>query len=262
MILSIMLKSMMVDAKEIFMPNQKARVKTVLLSIAWAILILIFPVVSGIIAVVCELNQVEIYLLQGSFMLLSLIVPAIYIYKKKIAREIGIRGIETGSAKSALYFLPLVLCQLPLLVVGVSVESVSYAFALLFFAVAVGISEEIYFRGIILRLLKNQFSIKLTVVISTLIFGIGHIVGALSGAHALDIFLQIVNAIVFGIIASQIVIITKSLLPTVLWHIVFNFSNHITTAAGNTEIIVIAVQEVIMLAFAVFLWLKLPKSQM
>ncbi len=55
------------------------KTKSVLLSIAWTIVILFFPVASGVIALAFGLKQIIIFLIQGFFMLLSLTIPAVKI---------------------------------------------------------------------------------------------------------------------------------------------------------------------------------------
>lgn len=234
------------------------KTKSILLSIVWTIVILIFPVASGVISVVSKMNQIETFLIQGCFMLLSLTVPAIYIYKRRVhVKEIGLGKIESGTAKKALLFIPIVLCKLPLLFTGVDLKGFTYVSTLVFFTLMVGISEELYFRGIILKFLKDNFPVKQAVVISALIFGIGHMATILSGASIVYVFLQIINAIVFGIIAAEIVIITKSLIPVIIWHFVFDFVNYITLTTGITGIFVIGLQEIIMIIYAYYLWKKI-----
>ncbi|MBU3192314.1 CPBP family intramembrane glutamic endopeptidase, partial [Clostridium bowmanii] len=109
----------------------------------------------------------------------------------------------------------------------------TYVSVLIFFTLAVGISEEVYFRGIILKLLKDNFSVKQTIVISALVFGIGHFASILVGQSIVEVLLQIINAIVFGILAAEIVMITKSLFPVIIWHLLFDFVNHISLVAPS-----------------------------
>lgn len=232
--------------------------KSILLSIVWTIVILIFPVVSGVIVVVFKMNQIETFLIQGCFMLLSLTIPAIYMYKRRIhIKEIGLRKMESGTIRKTLLLIPLILCELPLIFTGVNFKGYTYVSTLAFFTLMVGISEEVYFRGIILKLLKDNFPIKQAVVISALIFGIGHIANALSGTSTIYVFLQIINAIVFGMLATEIVVITKSIIPVIVWHFAFDFINHITLATGITEILVIGLQEIIMIIYAYYLYSKI-----
>ena len=165
--------------------------------------------------------------------------------------------MESESIRKTLFFIPVVLSQLPLLLVGVDFKSLTYVSTLTFFTLMIGISEELYFRGIILKLLKDNFSVKQTVVISALIFGIGHITSALAGKNGVDVLLQVINAIVFGILTAEIVIITKSLVPTIIWHFAFNFINRITLVTGANKILVVGIQVIVMIVYACVLWDKI-----
>ncbi len=234
------------------------KTKPVLLSIVWAIVLLIFPVVSGVIVIVFKMNQIEIFLTQGCFMLLSIIIPIVYVCKKKIyLKEVGFRKMEPGSIGKTLFFIPVVLSELPLILFGVDYKAFTYVSVLIFFTLVVGISEELYFRGIILKLLKDNFSVKQTIVISALVFGIGHFTSILAGKSIVEVLLQIINAIVFGILAAEIVMLTKSLFPVIIWHFLFNFVNHISLVASTSEYIAIGLQEIIMIIYALYLWNKL-----
>jgi membrane protease YdiL (CAAX protease family) len=229
--------------------------KPVLLSIIWTTVILIFPVLSGVIATVFKMNQIVIFFIQGCFMLLSISIPVIYVYKKKIdAKEIGVRKAESGSIRKTLLFIPLLLAELPLILVGVDFKGFTYVSVLAFFTLMVGISEELYFRGIILKLLKDNFSVKQTIIISALIFGIGHSASILAGESIVEVLLQIINAIMFGILAAEIVILTKSLFPVIIWHFLFNFVNYISLAISTSEYIANGIQEIIMIIYSVYLW--------
>ena len=229
--------------------------KPVLLSIIWTIVILIFPVISGVIATVFKMNQIVIFLIQGCFMLLSISIPVIYVCKKKIdVKEIGVRKAESRSIRKTLLFIPLLLAELPLILVGVDFKGFTYVSVLAFFTLMVGISEELYFRGIILKLLKDNFSVKQTIIISALVFGIGHSASILAGESIVEVLLQIINAIMFGILAAEIVILTKSLFPVIIWHFLFNFVNYISLAISTSEYIANGIQEIIMIIYSVYLW--------
>jgi membrane protease YdiL (CAAX protease family) len=229
--------------------------KPVLLSIIWTTVILIFPVLSGVIATVFKMNQIVIFFIQGCFMLLSISIPVIYVYKKKIdAKEIGVRKAESGSIRKTLLFIPLLLAELPLILVGVDFKGFTYVSVLAFFTLMVGISEELYFRGIILKLLKDNFSVKQTIIISALIFGIGHSASILAGESIVEVLLQIINANMFGILAAEIVILTKSLFPVIIWHFLFNFVNYISLAINTSEYMANGIQEIIMIIYSVYLW--------
>jgi len=233
--------------------------KPILKSIIWTLVILCFPVASAVISLKLKLNNIQTMFVQGCFMFSSLIIPIIYVRKYKIRfKEIGLINIENGSTKKVLFFLPAVISAIPFLLVGINLNSIKYIITLLFFTLTIGIPEEVYFRGVILKLLVEKYPIKKAILISALVFGTGHIASILAGGSILIVLLQMINAFVFGIITAEIVTITKSIIPTIIWHFVFNFVNYITLANGINEIVVTGLQVIIMVIYAYNLWSKIP----
>lgn len=237
------------------------KTKSILFSIIWTVTILIFPISSGIIAVVFELDQIFTFVIQGAFMLVSIIIPLSYIKIKKCSfAEYGFRMIEKNSSKEVLFFIPFFLIILPRLVMGVDFQNVQYVFALLFFTLCVGVAEEIYFRGIIYKLLKNAFiSPAVIISISAVIFGIGHGASIIGTGDIIATILQVINAFLFGAVATETIFIIKSLYPVMIFHFIYNFSNYISVATGTTEIICICVQVVITIITAIILGLNVNR---
>ena len=125
----------------------------------------------------------------------------------------------------------------------------------------IGLSEELYFRGIILRKLRSCFTIKQTVILSSVFFAAVHASQAFSGTGIIIVTLTIINALIFGVIASEIVILTRSIIPVIIWHVLYDFINWISVAKGTTEVTLIMIQSVIMVVYAYYLWTKLPDKQ-
>jgi len=73
--------------------------------------------------------------------------------------------------------------------------------------------------------------------------------------------LTIINALIFGIVASEIVMLTKSIVPVILWHTLYNFINWIALIQGTIEIVLITIQSVVMIMYAIYLWSKLANKQ-
>ena len=81
----------------------------------------------------------------------------------------------------------------------------------------VGIIEEIIFRGFLFRMMEKD-NIKLAVVVSSLTFGIGHIVNLFNGAELLPTLLQICYASAVGFLFVIIFIKSKSIIPCIVAH--------------------------------------------
>jgi hypothetical protein len=133
--------------------------------------------------------------------------------------------------------------------------------ALAFFTIAIGLSEELYFRGIILRKLRACFTIKQTVILSSVFFAAVHASQAFSGAGILMVALTIINALLFGIVASEIAVLTKSIIPVIMWHVSYDFINWIALVQGTIETVLIIIESTIMITYAIYLWTELPDKQ-
>jgi len=222
---------------------------------------MIFPVTAGVIIVIWSLNTIQGYWLQGLFMTLSIIVPVIYIKVVKINfKQIGFQKIKRASAKIVLYFLPLAIVKIPFLFYGIENDADKIV-ALIYFTIAIGVSEEIYFRGVILKRLLDVFTIKQSVIISALFFAIAHASQAFSGTSIILVVLTIINALIFGITAAELFVITESIIPLIIWHILYDFVNWVSLTEGLTEVVIISIQSVIIIAYACYLWAKLPEIQ-
>lgn len=237
------------------------KTKAILFSLLFSIILTVFPVASSVIAINQSCTQLETYWIQGIFMMLSVFVPLLYLLHKKITfKTIGFTPSKKGSLKTALYFLPFLLAKMLFLIKGITLD-VPVLLALLFFTIGIGLSEELYFRGLILQWLLTCLSIKQSILISTLFFGIVHASQAFSGVGLIMTLLTIANALLFGVIASELVLITESLLPIILLHTLFDFINWISLVNGTSEFIITFIQSIIMTCYAIYLWGKLPANK-
>lgn len=239
--------------------NKKAR--ELLFSFVLAIVLMIFPVGSGIIVTVNHMDAPQMYWVQGAFMLASIAVPlCILIITKQSLSQIGFSKARNGGIKAVLYFIPIIAAKMGYLFFGIK-HSRAILVALLFFTVAIGLSEEIYFRGIILRRLMMRFSIKQAVLLSSVLFAAVHAAQAFSGEGLVSIALAVANAFIFGVVASEIVILTESLILTIIWHALYDFINWITLVQGTQEVFLTIFESVIIILYGIYLWTKLPERQ-
>ena len=87
--------------------------------------------------------------------------------------------------------------------------------------ICVGFLEEIIFRGF-LFVGMSQNSIKSAIVVSSITFGIGHIVNLLNGGDFVPTLLQVFYAIAIGFLFTIMFYKSKSLIPCIIVHGVFN----------------------------------------
>ncbi len=144
-----------------------------------------------------------------------------WIKQNDLTEKYGL-GKVTIDFKKYLYFLPLVLIASTNLWRGVTLnmsvlESALYVVSML----CVGFLEAIIFRGFLFRALCKD-NVRRAVVISSLTFGIGHIVNLLNGAELFSTLLQLCYALAVGFLFTIIFLHSKSLIPCILTHSAIN----------------------------------------
>ena len=235
--------------------------RSVIYSILWAVIVVAFPVASGVLVVVSKADATASRLIQAAFMYASIVVPLAYCRVKKIAlKDILLTGIDRAGVKTCLYYLPLIAVLLPMIVSGVDLSDTGYVMATLLFTLGVGIAEELYFRGMVLRLLGKSFGPLPVVFISVLIFGISHASGAFVESSPVMVLLSILNAFLFGWIAAETALITRNIVPLMIFHCLFDFFTYQMLATGNAMIMAYAVRGTLMAIVAVYLLIKLKQQ--
>lgn len=128
------------------------------------------------------------------------------------------------SARSMLFYLPVLLMLTANLWYGVTVnygavETVLYILSMF----CVGFLEEVIFRGLLFNAMRKD-SLKVAVIVSSVTFGIGHIINLVngSGAELLPNLLQIVYATSAGFMFVMIYLKTDSLIVCIAAHGLFN----------------------------------------
>jgi membrane protease YdiL (CAAX protease family) len=85
----------------------------------------------------------------------------------------------------------------------------------------VGFLEEIIFRGFLFKMIAKD-NLKLAIVVTTITFGIGHILNLFNGADILPTLVQICYAMAGGYLFVMVLIKSKSLWPCIITHSLLN----------------------------------------
>ena len=176
-----------------------------------------------------------------------------WIKKNGLLEKYGLCSFR-GNWRDYLYFVPLLLIMTTNLWNGIAIElSAGEILLHILSMVCVGFMEEVIFRGLLFKALSKD-NVKQAVLISSVTFGIGHIVNLLSGAEFLSTLLQICYAVAIGFLFTVIFLKGKSLLPCIVTHIVVN-SLSVFSVRGSRllEIVTAAALCVIPLGYA--LWI-------
>lgn len=229
----------------------KQKILVICKSLIWCFVVLLFPIVSGAFSVILALDTVTTLFLQGTFMAMALIPPAIFVLSDRWQwRELGFATFDFMGCKRVLFYIPLLVIFIPVAVKGFYVKSIGYVLGNLFLYLFVGVSEEVYFRGIIPQHLKKHFSTKGIVLLSTLIFGIGHVATAFTGSNVFELALTVLNAFIFGWLAMEMTIISSNIIPAILVHFIFDFETKIVVMNGKSLLLAEIIRGVMMFIIA------------
>ena len=127
-------------------------------------------------------------------------------------------------AAKMLYYIPLLVLLTANLWYGVALNQSPLATVLYILAMfCVGFLEELIFRGLLFQAMAKD-GLKSAIIVSSITFGIGHIVNLIngSGAQLLPNLLQVMYAMAVGFAFVMIYCKTKSLMPCIIVHSVFN----------------------------------------
>ena len=84
--------------------RKNTKLRSVLSSLVFSIVLMIFPVASGVIVVMNDMDAIQGYWLQGVFMMLSISVPAIFMWITNIKPvQIGFVRAQKSSASSIVF---------------------------------------------------------------------------------------------------------------------------------------------------------------
>lgn len=179
----------------------------------------------------------------------------------------------TNRTNDKISFKHIIMIYLPLIAIGCSqlykgvdktIDNVSLI-TIIVLMIGVGFTEEVVFRGLLLKGIQEKSNVKRSIIISGVTFGIGHIVNLARGYGYDELITQIVVAIVIGIVLSMIVVLTNRILPGIIFHILFNVTGSVTVEDSTKEFYVLIAIIVICIPLSLFLYqqikVKLSKEE-
>jgi len=177
----------------------------------------------------------------------------IWIRKHSLSEKYGL-CLFKGNWKNYLYFIPLPLLMSTNLWNGVTMN-VSAAEAMLYVLsmLCVGFLEEVIFRGLLFKAICKS-NVKQAILISSITFGIGHIVNLLNGADVLPTLLQICYASAIGFLFTIIFYKGKSLLPCIVTHGIIN-SLSVFSVQGSQTFDIVASAALCVISVGYSLWI-------
>ncbi len=160
------------------------------------------------------------------YMMIGLIVISVlmflFVWKNRLMEKYGLAGWAKNS-RAMLWFLPLWIITTLNLWGGVTPR---YPLPGLIFAVVsmafVGFAEELIFRGFLFKAMLKENSVKTAVIVSSVTFGIGHILNLFTGHKLAETLMQVVFAVAYGFLVTLTFYKSGSLIPCILSHSLFD----------------------------------------
>lgn len=197
--------------------------------------------------------------------ILQTIILFAFIKRNNLSERYGICKSPIP-ARSFFYYVPLIIFATGNLWNGVAVnyswmESVCRIACML----CVGFIEELIFRGLLFEAIAKE-NVKRAIIISSVTFGIGHIINLVngSGMDLAENLCQIIFAIAVGFMLVTLYYRGKSLLPCIIAHSVNNSLSTFSNEAGFTQekqMVHTLIMIVITVAYTLILTKTLPKDR-
>lgn len=182
-----------------------------------------------------------------------------FIRKNRLAARFGLISKGGLFSKRFLYLIPFAAIASSNLWGGTAINFPAYENAVIVLTMLlVGIVEEIIFRGFLFRAIADK-NLKSAVIISSVSFGLGHIINLLTAASVLETLLQIAYATAIGFLFTLFFVKSGSLIPCIVTHGVINALSAFA-APGNSvdHSIQAAILFALSMGYAIYLWKAVP----
>ncbi len=237
----------------------KIKNSPIFLSILFTFLVVVFPTIAGVIIAIKNISSLStIYLIRFAAFTCGVLVTLWIMKKSKFSfQDFGFRKF-----KAEAWMAIIVVFELIAFFNGITLKDGFTVLTLLLLVIAVGICEELIFRGLIFKYLSAK-GLKAAILGSSILFGIGHFANLLSGADFLLTLLQIAFAFLFGLVCAEIVAKTKSIIFPIIWHATHDFIAFLTDSEPNVLAVSIYVLHCLLLiGLAIYFWRALfPKKE-
>ena len=226
--------------------------------------IVIYCVLQSVANSINEAIGVE-YSASAVLCVIQAVIILFFIRRNNLSERYGLCK-SSVPARKLLYYVPLIVLATGNLWNGVAVNySLAGAVCRIICMRCVGCVEEVIFRGFLFKAMATN-NLKSAVIVSSVTFGIGHLVNLFNGS-GMDLannLCQIIYAVAVGFLFVTIFYYSGSLLPCIITHSAINTLNTFANEAALTaerQIIYTLVTTVLAVAYILILTKTLPQNQ-
>lgn len=202
------------------------------------------------------------YLANAIFSILQSLILLTFIRKNNLQKQYGLCKSQIP-AKYFLYYIPLFILATTNFWNGIAynanlAETICFIICMLH----VGFLEEIIFRGFLFQAMAKD-NVKTAIIISSVTFGLGHVINLINGSDIFANLLQITGAMAIGFLFVILYERSKSLLPCIMTHAAINITSIFSNEVGLTlekQIIFQLLLFAISISYAYFLIKSMPRK--
>lgn len=176
-----------------------------------------------------------------------------FIRRNHLFRYFGLCKVKEN-CKNLRYFIPLIIISSVNFWNGITLsvpvlETLLYMISMCL----VGFLEEVIFRGLLFKGMSRS-NVTSAMIVSSLTFGMGHIVNLLLGEPPLDTMLQLVYASAIGFCYTAIFYVSGSILPCILSHAVVNATSAFAAQpTAKAQVVIAVVQTALSVGYGMWL---------
>ena len=179
----------------------------------------------------------------------------IFINKNELKEYYGL--VKPNKVKEFLYFIPLILMIGTSIISGIYINnSINEILFHVLSMLCIGFLEEIIFRGFLFKVMEKD-NVKTAIIVTSITFGIGHIINLFNGAALIPTLIQIIYAIAAGFLFVIIFYKGKSLWPCIITHSIINSLSIISVENDISLYVIPVVWLVISIFYSMYIIKKL-----
>ena len=188
---------------------------------------------------------------------LAMICAVMFLFVKKngLMEKYGLAGWAKNS-RAMLWFIPLWLFSCLNLFSGFEPD---YPVPGLIWAAVsmalVGFAEELIFRGFLFKAMLKDGNVKAAIIVSSVTFGMGHIMNLFTGQDLVETLNQVVFAVAIGFVFTMVFYKSGSLLPGILAHSVIDVTSVFASDEGSARLNMILHIAIIVISAAYCIYL-------
>ncbi len=232
-------------------------------TIVTTLILLIFFFIQGAIVVIFKIEGTKSALIRGGVLWCLAIFTLLFLrIKGKTSSDLGFCKPLAGSSQYLLFYVPLLVVALSHFLCGFRQDiGIGYFAANLFLTLGIGMAEEIYFRSIICRMWLTRGKFK-AVIISSVLFGLCHLLNIARGAGSISTLLQVCFAFVYGVILAEIFIMSRTLVPCIFLHAFHDLCVYMSgEASAKVNIVLGAAQIVVLISYSLYAGIRIIQKR-